>query len=69
MFGTLPILENNAKVAFKFEIFDTTIGNATQNILNKIFYMQASKAFNGSVVSHPYINILIAMIFVPCSVI
>ena len=25
MIGTLPILENNAKVGFKFEILDTTI--------------------------------------------
>ena len=40
MFGTLPILENNAKVAFKFEILVTTIGNATLNILNnRIFFM------------------------------
>ena len=40
MIGTLPILENNAKVGFKFEILDTTIGNATQNILNnRIFFM------------------------------
>ena len=39
MIGTLPILENNAKVAFKFEILDTTIENATQNILNNNIFM------------------------------
>ena len=39
LFGTLPILENNAKVAFEFEILDTTIENATQNILNNNIFM------------------------------